>query len=157
MLDPIIRTIEVPCDQQKAFDVFLTGMDTWWPLGKFTISAMRGAPAKAIRIETKPGGRIVEIASDGTEYSWGTIKSYDPPGFVSMDFHIAPPGDETADARSLLEVRFTALGNKRTRVVLTQSNWEAFGKMAVHLRDGGYGQAWGAIFEGAYKAACGAA
>jgi hypothetical protein len=155
MLDPIIRTIEVPCDQQKAFEVFLNGMDTWWPLGKFTISAMRGAPARAIRIETKLGGKIVEIASDGTEYSWGTIKSYDPPGFVSMDFHIAPPGDETANARSLLEIRFTALGNKRTRVVLTQSNWEAFGKMAVHLRDGGYGQAWGAIFEGAYKAACG--
>jgi uncharacterized protein YndB with AHSA1/START domain len=154
MLGPIIKTIEVPCSQQKAFEVFLNEMDTWWPLGKFTISAMRGAPAKAIRIETKPGGRILEIASDGTEYSWGTIKSYDPPAFVSMDFHIAPPGDETADARSLLEVRFTALGNKGTRVVLTQSNWEAFGKMAAHLRDGGYGQAWGAIFEGAYKAAC---
>lgn len=156
MLDPIIKTIEVPCSQARAFEVFLNEMDTWWPLGKFTISAMRGAPAKAIRVDAKPGGKIIEIASDGTEYEWGTIKSYEPPGFVSMDFHIAPPGDETADARSLLEMRFTALGDKRTQVVLTQSNWEAFGKNAVHLRDGGYGQAWGAIFEGVYKAACAA-
>ena len=58
------------------------------------------------------------------------------------------------DSRTLLEVRFTAIGNQRTRVVLTQSNWEAFGDKAAMLRDRGYGQAWVAIFEG-FKAACG--
>jgi hypothetical protein len=155
MLDPIIKTIEVPCSQEKAFDVFVNEMDSWWPLGKFTVSAYGGAPAKAIRVEAKQGGKIVEIGPNGAEYLWGTIKSYDPHDFVSMDFHIAPPGDETADSRSLIEVRFTALGNTRTRVVLTQSNWEAFGEKAAMLRDLGYGKAWVAIFEGAYKAACG--
>jgi uncharacterized protein YndB with AHSA1/START domain len=155
MLDPIIKTIEVPCSQERAFQVFLNEMDSWWPLGKFTVSAMSGAPAKAIRVEAKRGGKIVEIGPTGTEYLWGTIKSYDPHDFVSMDFHIAPPGDETADSRSLVEVRFTALGSNRTRVVLTQSNWEAFGEKAAMMRDLGYGKAWAAIFEGAYKAACG--
>src|SRR5438034_3109419 len=127
MLDPIIKTIEVPCSQERAFKVFLNEMDSWWPLGKFTVSAMGGEPAKAIRVEAKQGGKIVEIGPNGTEYLWGTIKSYDPHDFVSMDFHFAPPG-EKVDARTLVEVRFTALGNKRTRVVLTQSNWEAFGE-----------------------------
>src|SRR5438034_7598572 len=124
MLDPIIKTIEVPCSQERAFKVFLNEMDSWWPLGKFTVSAMGGAHAKAIRVEATQGGKIVEIGPNGTEYLWGTIKSYDPHDFVSMDFHFAPPG-EKVDARTLVEVRFTALGNKRTRVVLTQSNWEA--------------------------------
>src|SRR5256714_7567595 len=137
MLDPIIKTIEVPCSQERAFKVFLNEMDSWWPLGKFTVSAMGGAPAKAIRVEAKQGGKIVEIGPNGTEYLWGTIKSYDPHDFVSMDFHFAPPG-EKVDARTLVEVRFTALGNKRTRVVLTQSNWEAFGEKAAMLRDRGY-------------------
>ena len=113
-------------------------MDTWWPLGKFTVSAMGGAPAKAIRVEAKPGGKIVEIGPTGTEYLWGTIRSYDPHDFVSMDFHIAPPGDETVDSRSLVEVRFTVLGDTRTRVTLTQRNWEAFGEKAAMLRDRGY-------------------
>src|SRR6266702_978541 len=122
MLDPIIKTIEVPCSQAKAFDVFLNEMDSWWP--------------------------------PGTESLWGTIKSYQPHDFVSMDFHFAPPG-EKVDARTLVEVRFTAIGNQRTRVVLTQSNWEAFGEKAAMLRDRGYGQAWVAIFEGAFKSACG--
>ncbi len=53
MLDPIIKTIEVPCSQERAFKVFLNEMDRWWPLGKFTVSAMGGAPAKAIRVEAK--------------------------------------------------------------------------------------------------------
>ena len=154
MLDPIIKTIEVPCSQERAFEVFLNEMDSWWPLGKFTVSALGGAPAKAIHVEAKQGGNIVEIGPNGTEYLWGTIKSYDPHDFVSMDFHFAPPG-EKVDARTLVEVRFTALANERTRVVLTQSNWEAFGDKAAMLRDLGYGKAWVAIFEGAYKAACG--
>lgn len=66
MLDPIVKTIEVPCSQERAFEVFLNEMDSWWPLGKFTISAMRGAPAKAIRVEAKQSGKIVEIGPDGT-------------------------------------------------------------------------------------------
>jgi hypothetical protein len=155
MLEPIIKTIEVPCSQERAFTVFLNEMDSWWPLGKFTVSAYSGEPAKAIRVDARQGGNIVEIGSKGTEYLWGTIKTYDPYDFVSMDFHIAPPGDETADSRSLVELRFTPLGKQRTRVVLTQSNWEAFGEKAAMLRDLGYGKAWVPIFEGAYKAACG--
>ena len=154
MLDPIVKTIEVPCSQKKAFEVFVNEMESWWPLGKFTVSAMGGKPAKSIRVEAKQGGRIVEISPDDTEHLWGTIKSYDPYDFVSMDFHIPQPG-EKVESRSLVEVRFTALGNERTRVELTQSNWEAFGEKAAMLRDRGYGQAWVAIFEGAFKAACG--
>src|SRR6266480_1053505 len=71
MLDPIIKTIEVPCSQERAFKVFLNEMDTWWPLGKFTVSEMGGAPAKAIRVEAKQGGKIVEIGPNGTELPVG--------------------------------------------------------------------------------------
>jgi hypothetical protein len=152
-LDPIVKTIEVPCSQERAFRVFLEEMDSWWPLGKFTVSAMGGHAAEAIRVEARQGGKIVEIGPDATEHLWGTIKSYDPYGYVSMDFHIPQP-DEVVESRSLVEVRFTALEKDRTRVELTQTNWEAFGKWAEMLR-GGYGPGWSVIFEQAYKAACG--
>ena len=55
---------------------------------------------------------------------------------------------------SLVEVRFVTLGTERTRVELTQSNFEAFGDMA-EMMHGGYGSSWGLIFEQAYKSACG--
>jgi len=70
-----------------------------------------------------------------------------------MDFHIPHPSEKNPGF-STVEVRFTALGADRTRVELTQSNWEALGDVAKMVQ-GGYRQAWVMIFEGAYKAACG--
>ena len=92
----------------------------------------------------------MEIGHDGTEHLWGTIKSFDPHDILSMDFHMGLP-PETA---SLVEVRFTVLGEDQTRVELTQSNWEGFGDMAQMMRDG-YGSSWGMIFDEAYRSACG--
>ncbi len=58
-----------------------------------------------------------------------------------MDFHMGRP----AETASLVELRFTALENDRTRVELSHSNWEAFGDMAEMMR-GGYGSSWVIIF-----------
>ena len=151
MLDSIIVTIEVPCSQKKAFGVFVNDMGSWWPLDKRSMSLMNGGkPAKSLRIDPKQGGKIVEIGHDDTEYLWGTIKSFDPNDSLSMDFHMGMP----AENASLVEVRFTELEDDRTRVELTQSNWEAFGDMAEMMRSG-YGSGWVIIFEQAYKLACG--
>ena len=79
MLDPIVKTIEVPCNQEKAFGVFVTGIGSWWPLDKRSMSLMNGGePAKSLRIDANEGGQIVEIGPDDTAYHWGTITSYDP-------------------------------------------------------------------------------
>jgi len=151
MLDPIVKTIEVPCSQAKAFEVFVSEMGAWWPLDKRSMSMQGGGkPAKSLRIDPKQGGKIVEIGHDDTEHHWGTIKSYDPHDSLSMDFHMGLP----AENASLVEVRFTALEGDRTRVELTHGNWEAFGDMAEMMR-GGYGSGWVIIFEQAYKSACG--
>lgn len=152
MLEPIIKTIEVPCSQEEAFGIFVSKMDSWWPKSKFTTSAMSGKPAKVIHVEAKIGGKIVEIGPDDKEYLWGTIQSYDPYSFLSMDFHIPQP-DEIVKDRSLLEIRFIILEKNRTKVELTQSNWEAFGERAAMMQ-GGYGGGWVVIFEQAFKSAC---
>ena len=165
MLDPLIKTIEVPCNQEKAFTVFINEMDTWWPMGQFTTSAMSGQPAEAIRVDAKTGGKIIEVWPNGTEYEWGTIKAYDPNDFLSMDFHIPRPGEtagsrtlmpgEREDSRTLIEVSFTALGEAQTRVVLTQSNWEdAFGDSAADIREG-YDFGLAMILEQGYKTSLG--
>lgn len=152
MIEPIVRSIEVPCDQALAFSVFINEMDTWWPLAEFTVSALGGSPAKTLRVDAREGGQIVEVGSDDTEHLWGTIKSFDPNDYLSMEFHIPQPG-EVVNERSLVEIRFTRLSDDKTRVELTQSNWEAFGASAKALR-GGYGGGWTLIFEQAYRLAC---
>ncbi|MBT4710692.1 MAG: hypothetical protein HOB82_04090 [Alphaproteobacteria bacterium] len=153
-LEPIVKSIEVPCGQEQAFNVFVNEMDTWWPLGKFTTSAMAGAPAKAIRVEAKKGGTITEISGDDTEYLWGTFLEFDPFGSFAMDFHFGPP-DQVIEERTRLEVAFTDLGDGKTRVQLTQTGWEGLGEWAADIR-GGYDFGWGPIFEEGYKAACSA-
>ena len=151
VLDPITKTIEVPCSREKAFGVFVNEMESWWPLAKRSMSAHDGAIPKSLSIEAKHGGKIVEIGHDDKVHLWGTITSYDPHDSIVMDFHMGLPRGETA---SLVEVRFSALGKDRTRVELTQSNWEAYGELAEMMRNG-YGSGWVIIFEQAYKSACG--
>ena len=151
MLAPIVKTIEVPCNQEKAFTTFVRDMGEWWPLDKRSMSLMQaGAPAKSLSVDAKEGGKIVETGADDVEHHWGTIKSYDPFGYVSMDFHMGLPPEQT----SLVEVKFTAIEEDKTRVELTQSNWEGFGDMAQMMYDG-YGKSWGLLFEQAYLEACG--
>ena len=107
MLDPLVKTIEVPCNQKKAFTVFMD-MGSWWPTDKFATSVMRGHTVKALRVDAREGGRIVEVGSDGHEQLWGTIKTYDPYGYLNMDFHIPHPTEKNPGF-STVEVRFTAL------------------------------------------------
>jgi uncharacterized protein YndB with AHSA1/START domain len=149
MLEPLVSRVEVPCGQQRAFDVFIRDMGTWWPLHKRSMSMRSGHPARALMVDPQLGGKIVEVAHDGTEHHWGTITTFSPHDLIAMDFHMGMPPDKA----SLVEVRFTALGENRTQVELTQSNWEGFGDMAEMLR-GHYGTGWRIIFEEAYREAC---
>jgi len=149
MLEPLVSRIEVPCGQQRAFDIFVRDMGSWWPLKKRSMSMRTGGPPKALKVEPKVGGKIVEIGHDDAEYHWGTIRKLNPHDLVVMDFHMGMPPEQT----SLVEVRFSPRGEKRTEVILTQSNWEGFGDMAEMLR-GHYGTGWVVIFEEAYAKAC---
>ena len=149
MIEPLVSRIEVPCGQQRAFDIFIKEMGSWWPLQKRSMSLKGGGAPKALNVDPRVGGRIVEVARDGTEHHWGTIKTLSPHDLVTMDFHMGMPPDRA----SLVEVRFTPLGQDRTEVELIQSNWEGFGDMAEMLR-GGYVSGWVIIFEQAYKDAC---
>lgn len=152
MIEPLVKTIEVPCDQRTAFEVFVNKMESWWPLSRFTVSAMAGGVARGLRVEPRVGGTIVEIGHDSAEHLWGTFQSYEPHDSISMDFHIPQPG-EVVESRTLVEVVFTPISDSSTRVRLSQTNWEALGEWGAALR-GGYDGGWDAIFGEAYKAAC---
>ena len=150
MLEPLVSKIEVPCGQQRAFDIFVRDMGSWWPLHKRSMSLKTtGHPPKRLDVDPRVGGRIVEIAHDDAPLHWGTFKTLRPHDLVAMDFHMGMPPDKA----SLVEVRFTPLAANRTEVVLTQSNWEGFGDMAEMLRSG-YVSGWVLIFEQGYKNAC---
>jgi len=148
MLDPITKTLEVPCDQQKAFTVFVNEVNTWWPLDKNTVSAMGGQVAKQVVIEPNVNGKVYEIGHDDTEHLWGSVTRYEPFSAITLDWHIGLP----AENASAVEVKFTPLNNGHTQVVLTHSRWEAFGDKAEEMR-AGYDGGWVGVFEQAYRSA----
>lgn len=151
IIEPLVKSIEVPCDQKKAFTVFLE-MGSWWPTNRFATSVMRGQSVKTIRVDAEKGGHIVEVSSDGQEHVWGMIRRYEPYDYLNLDFHVPHPSEKNPGF-STVEVRFTPVGKSKTRVELTQSHWEGLGAAAEHSHKG-YRQAWVMIFEGAYRAAC---
>jgi uncharacterized protein YndB with AHSA1/START domain len=156
MLDPIVKEIDVPCDPATAFDVFLKRMGGWWPLDRFSVSAMLGGPSRSLRVESREGGAILEVAADGSEHVWGRITAYEPPGRLAMDFHIPHPEHSPADRTgdfTRVDLEFTPRPDGGTQVRLTQTGWEALRDMAEPAREG-YGAAWSAIFEDRYRAAC---
>ncbi len=150
MLDPVTYTIEVPCNQQQAFETFVD-ISSWWPLDKRSIATMQGKQKPvSLTLDRQVSGKIIETGEDGTEYHWGTVRTYDPSALFVMDFHMGMPAMSPC---SQVKVGFTELGENRTEVTLTQDNWEAYGNMAEMMRDG-YGSSWHMLFEEAYKAVC---
>lgn len=92
MFEPLVSRIEVPCIQQKAFEIFINDMGSWWPLDKRSMSRkMSGSPPKALNVDPRVGGRIVEIGEDNSEHHWGTIKTLLPYDRIAMDFHMGMP------------------------------------------------------------------
>ena len=149
MLEPVVKVIDVPCDQKMAFDIFVADINSWWPLDKNSVSAMGGNVAKALKLEAKTGGSIIETGHDGTEHHWGSVKEYDPTDKIVLNWHIGMP----ESSASLVEVRFSAVDDNNTRVELTHSNWEVFGEKANDMRNG-YNAGWVGVFEQAYANAC---
>ncbi|OED39649.1 hypothetical protein AB833_14735 [Chromatiales bacterium (ex Bugula neritina AB1)] len=149
MLDPIVKTIELPCSQQHAFDTFVTKVTNWWPLDKNSVSAMNGAVAKKVVIEPKAGGAVYEIGHDDTRHDWGSVAEYAPHSKLTLEWHIGLPAENASE----VSVSFTALSDGKTEVRLTHSRWEAFGDKAADMRNG-YDNGWVGVFENAYRDAC---
>ena len=65
---PVRKTVTVKASVERAFEVFTSDFDSWWPrshhIGKSPMT-------KAI-IEEKVGGRCYSEQVDGTECDWGT-------------------------------------------------------------------------------------
>lgn len=150
MLEPLTYTIEVPADQETAFNVFTQKMGDWWPLDKRAMSLKDGEKPQCLNVDAQLGGKIVEVSESGKEHYWGSFKTFSPNDSVSMNFHMGMPPENA----SLVEVDFTALSENHTQVQLVQSNWEAFGDFAEMVYNG-YKSGWVIIFETAYKEACG--
>ncbi|WP_433205693.1 SRPBCC family protein [Nocardia sp. CA-107356] len=123
--------VDAPID--RAYDVFTTGIDSWWPrahhIGK-------GELAQEV-IEPRAGGRCFGREADGTECPWGTVLVWDRPRHFAFSWEIGLDWqhDTNPDRASRVDVTFEAVTPERTAVTLVHSGFENHGTGWESMRD----------------------
>ncbi|HEX3593295.1 MAG TPA: SRPBCC domain-containing protein [Pseudonocardiaceae bacterium] len=112
---PVRQATLVRSDVAHTFAVFVRTLAQWWPLRPFSSGQERVAE---VTVEERVGGRVFETWDDGTVVEWGELLEWDPPTLFTMTWHHTPKPTE-------VELTFTALEEKLTRVAVEHRGWEA--------------------------------
>lgn len=140
-VSPIRLTLDLDVPASDAWARFVEGFGEWWP--SLTHSLSR-APGTRCVLERHAGGRLFEIAPDGSEHLWGLVEFVRAPKTICFSWH---PGREAESAQQVA-VTFepTARG---CRATLVHGNWAALGEIAPILRAqyvGGWAHVFGEQF-----------
>lgn len=126
-LEPIVKSVTVPCSQPQAFAAFTDNLQSWWPLESFSVGLEK---AVSCEMECRQGGELFEITKSGEKHIWGTIQNWPPPGELTFSWH---PG-RTPETAQVITVTFRKQDNG-TRVTLTHGGWETLGDAAAEMRE----------------------
>lgn len=124
MIAPVRKSVRVKAPIAHAFETFTAGLGRWWPVASHNIS--RKTLVRVV-METRLGGRWLEIADDGTECVVGTIVACDPPHRFAMLWQINARWQADPTMKSEVDVRFTADGPGATLVEIVHHKFETMG------------------------------
>jgi uncharacterized protein YndB with AHSA1/START domain len=131
------RTVALPPEQ--AFDLFTSKLASWWPLATHSIAEV---DAVDVRFEPRVGGRVIEVARDGSECNWADVLAWDPPHRVALAWH---PNPEPT-AATIVDVRFTAVDGG-TQVDLEHHAFEELGVADGPAARAGYDEGWDPVLD----------
>jgi len=125
-------TIEAPLE--TAFAVFTERFGDFKP----PEHNLLGVGVAETVFEPRVGGHIYDRGVDGSECRWARVLAYEPPARVVFSWDIGPTWqiETDPDHTSEVEVRFTADGPDRTRVVLEHRHLDRHGPGWEAVRDG---------------------
>ena len=140
---PVHKTLVVNAAQAHAFEVFINGIDRWWP----KTHGIGSAPIKKQIIEPRQGGRWYSTHEDGSEATSGHVQVWDPPHRVVFSWEISAQWKPDPKVASEVEVRFIADGASRTRVELEHRKFEALGETGGATMRGAVDGGWPGILD----------
>lgn len=140
---PVRKSIFVSAPPERAFDVFTSGIEKWWP------KTHKIGPVDLDRpvIEPRAGGRWYQLHVDGTECEIGKVAEWEPPCRLVLIWQLTREFTYDPDLVTEVEVLFTPDGDG-TRVDLEHRDIERMGEGAQAMREtvGGPG-GWPALLE----------
>lgn len=151
MIPDIRKDIIVPTTPARAFEVFWSDIEIWWPLHSHSLSGMEGKVARGLRFDPRLGGAITEMLADGGEARWGVVTDWQPGKAMEFTWQLRRPQAQATRVR----VTFAAT-EAGTRVTLVHSGWEALGDEGAQNREN-YNTGWEAVFMSAFGKAAGRA
>ena len=138
---PVIKTITVRCAPATAFRVFTAHIGRWWPLATYRVGS-----AVDCRFEPVVGGRLYQVAGDGTELLWGYVLAWEPPSLVAFSWQVQCTPEEA----QRIDVTFRPVAGG-TEVRLVHAGWDKLKTGAADRREE-YDRGWVAVFEHHFKA-----
>ncbi|MCA1405354.1 SRPBCC family protein [Ensifer sp. IC3342] len=125
---PVRKSVTVRASPEKAFDVFVSGMGTWWIKGH----SVSQSGQKTVVVEAVAGGRWYEIGNAGEECDWGRVIDCDRPNRILFAWQLN--ADFTFDPAfyTEVEVLFEAKGDETT-VTLEHRHLANYGAKAEEM------------------------
>lgn len=117
-------TVEVPVDH--AFRVFTERFDEIKPREHNLLQV----PIERTVLETRVGGTVYDVGTDGSVCTWARVLAYEPPHRLVISWDISPQWRVEPDPSrtSEVEIRFIAETADRTRVELEHRNLDRHGQ-----------------------------
>jgi uncharacterized protein YndB with AHSA1/START domain len=134
-MEPVVVSVFVNAEPERAFEAFTAEMTGWWPLQEISISK----PDRVV-VEAREGGEIYEVNGE-THHHWAWITAWEPPRRLAVEWKV----DAAAAAPTAWEATFVP-EEDGTRMTLVHSGWEALGDAAAASRDG-YGGGWATVLD----------
>lgn len=126
--DAVIHSLSVAVGRTRAFEIWVSHIDLWWPKSGHTRS---GDPVTTVCLECAAGGRFFERTSDGREINWGTIEAWEPPNRIAFTWWMGAD----AETATKVEVTFAEGGPGLTEVVVRHSAGRMAAADWADLRD----------------------
>jgi len=126
-------TIDVSVPPDRAFEVFTTGIDSWWTRAHH----VQTGELKEMGVDPFVGGRMWEENDAGEVCTWGSVLTWSPPRVFAFSWLIGPdwavPGPDAPGSRVTVTFTPTATG---TAVTLIHDQLDAHGPGWESVRDG---------------------
>jgi uncharacterized protein YndB with AHSA1/START domain len=113
LVPSIVKTVVVPLDPVRAFELFTDGINRWWPLAGHSV----GGETSQVALSSTG---LVETLADGTTTSWGEVIAWEPPAGFVVTWH---PGSDGGPEQTQVAVSFEPASGG-TLVRLEHSGWD---------------------------------
>ena len=90
----IHKTLHVAVPLEQAFDVFTTGIASWWPVATHSVAGGE------LTVDWRVGGMGVELV-DGVRHEWFDVVEYSPPHPIGLRWRVTPESPLHRPARDV--------------------------------------------------------